>query len=298
MSHHHASIRHLLPALALVAGVCAAAPPRALAQVEYRLWFYDENQLHQMGDLTAGSNGPLVPPSWACGLRFYDIHFQRYADIYGGTVDDDDQSEQITVWLDKNGCPPGLTLILDDEEQPLPVDFDGVYPSWLEIWVPEDPPTYGVRWIDADGGWPICGACTDAGEVTDFVKHTHGFYGPLSASNTIAALLLDTRRQSTLGPAVAVLAADTERLRLAVSREIATRRQVPLADLETTVRALEDAALRAAADAKRKFDSSASYARVARYADASIAAAAGRRWLEAAQGLLRELQIRLDSPTR
>jgi hypothetical protein len=46
------------------------------------------------------------------------------------------------------------------------------------------------------------------------------------------------------------------------------------------------------------FDSSASYAGVARYADASMAAAAGRRSLEAAQGLLRELQIRLESSTR
>lgn len=298
MSHHHASIRHLLRALALVAGVYAAAPPLASAQVEYRLWFYDEAQIRQMGDLTAGSNGPMVPPSWACGLRFYDIHFQRYADSYGNTVDDSDQAEQVTVWLDRPGCPPGLTLILDDEQQPLPVDFDGVYPSWLEVWVPEDPPTYGVRWIDTNGNWPSCGPCTAADDATDFVKHTHGFYGPLSASNTIAALLLDARRQTKLGPVVAALAAGTERLRLAVSREIVTRRHVPLADLETTVRALEDAALRAAADAKRKFDSSASYAGVARYADASMAAAAGRRSLEAAQGLLRELQIRLESPTR
>jgi hypothetical protein len=117
---------------------------------------------------------------------------------------DDNFNEDVRVWLGKPGCSESLGIECSDNSQSFPHESGG---SYMEINT-----NYGYSWINDEGGWPTCGNCV----------------GPDDRS---------VRAIDRLGKDVAALLP-------ALRAQVIRRRAVYLlADLEPSVRALEDAAL-------------------------------------------------------
>ena len=298
MSHPHwnAGCRALITGL-LVLVVTATSSVSAFANVHYRVWFFDDMyEIYEEGDITQGTAPLLTPPWWACGLRLYDPQQYRWVDSYGGTIDVAvNATKNITVWVSKPGCPQGFTIVHGNQTlsyEPGPEDPGA---SYLEIAIP-DFSKYGIRWVDENGEWPICGDCAVADAVTSLPRDSDSIGGNLSAFATVAGSLLNPRTQPGVLPAIAGLTAELERHQLAYASDVAARRRYPLGEYEGWIRALEDAALRGLADARRQLDSCIALAAQGRFGDAFIACTAGGESLEATKSLIQTAQFTFELP--
>ena len=283
MSHVLSMARRSLASAAFVVGLIASSASPAFAA--YRVWFFDTvYETYEIGDITAGSSPLYVAPGWACTMRINDPSYYRWVNEYGGTISDADGDHHITIGVSNPGCP-GFTV--RHGNQPL-LPPEGA--SYLEIST-----GYGHDWLDVNGGWPDCGNCVVADEVTNIQRHTHSLDSTLQAHRTVSEAVLNARTQAGVGDTIASLAAAVARLRLSVSQEVAARRRIaPLADREKSIRVLEDAALRTLATAKRQLDSCALGAREWRFDDAFLGCTLGGHGLEAARSLLHTLQFTFE----
>jgi hypothetical protein len=286
------STRQLFAIAALALGITAGSSRGAFASIDYRVWIFDDvYETYQTGDITDGNAPLLSPPDWACGMWFDNPSYYRWVDGYGNTISSANLNDEVTVWVEKPGCPEDFSIVHGNGVIGPPAGA-----SYMEITFPSGGGGgtvvyYGARWVDENGEWPFCDGCAVADEMTLLRLDIDAIDVNLSAFRTVSESLLVARLQPGMGGALASLAADIGRRRLAVSQKVAARRSVTLTDYEKTVRPQEDAALRGLAEAKAQLDSSAALARQKRFGDAFIACTLATRSLEAAQSALRALQL-------
>ena len=283
MSHQPSMTGHRLAIAALAVGLTVSSASTASA--EYRVWFFDNlYETYEMGDITDGSSPLYVAPDWACKMRVNDPSYYRWVNEYGETLDSDDDLADIIIRVPNLGCAAFGVL---NGNQPL-LPPEGA--SYLEITT-----SHGHDWLDADDGWPDCGGCAVADEITDFPHHTHYLNFTLSAHRTVLEAVVNERTQSGAADAIVALAGTVAQLRLSVSQDVAARRRlVVLSGREGSIRPLEDAALRTLDNSRRQLDSCAARAREWRFGDAFISCTLGGHDLESAQSLLQALQFTFE----
>ena len=286
------STRQLFAIAVLALGITAGTSSRALANIHYRVWYFDDvYETYQTGDITDGNAPLLSPPDWACGMWFDNPSYYRWVDGYGNTISSANFNDEVTVWISKPGCPEDFSIVHGNNVIGHPAGA-----SYMEITFPSEAggagvTYYGARWVDEMGEWPFCDGCAVADEMTILRLDLDAIDVNLSAFRTISASMLIARLQPGMSSALASLAAEIGRRRTTVSQKVSARRSAPLKDYETIVRPLEDAALRKLAGAKTQLDSSAAFARQKRFGDAFIACTLAAQSLEAAQSALRALQL-------
>jgi hypothetical protein len=280
-------IRAGLLAVIAVAGVSNAAH----ASAEYRVWYFDDNfDTYDAGDVTDGWT-KLVPPAWACGIVFYDPSYYRWVNSDGNTIDSDNFNKDVRVWIGKPGCSEALGIEYADDSQDFPHEIGG---SYMEITT-----NYAFQWVDDEGGYPSCGACVGPGSITYFPEDIDWAHIVASEFKTVSPSLLDPRLQSRALRGIGQLGQHTAALFPALQAQVTNRRSAHLlADLEPSVRALEDAALRNLYDARRLVSSCLSQAELGRFADAFAACAVGGERLDAADSLVHSAQFTFQLPPR
>ena len=275
----------------LTAMAVAGASTAAHASAQYRVWYFDDNfNTYNAGDVTDGWT-KLVPPAWACGILFYDPSYYRWVNSDGVTIDDGNFNKDVRVWIGKPGCPQSLEIEYSDGSQNFPHESGG---SYMEITT-----NYAFQWINEDGGWPVCGACVGPNDVTYFPNHIDWAQIVASEFKTVSPSLLDSRLRSRALTGIGQLGKHVAALVPALQTQVAYRRAIYLlADLEPSVRALEDAALRSLSDASRLVSSCLTQAQQGRLVDAFASCAVGGDRLEAADSLVHSAQYTFQRPSR
>lgn len=272
-------VKSLFIATALVAaaGVASAAS-------SYKVWFDIANAPLgvQVGDITLG-NAKYVPPAWACGRRIVDPDTYAWRGQTGSVIDDGNFTESVNVWMGLPGCGKPLAVAK--------VSNGSVYTPpegrhYMQI--------YGATaslWIDKNGTWPSCMGCV-----------VPGGFKALSADLDwdAAAMVLGAAQEGVLGGSAGALQARlrlddaAQRIQSLASRAaqaVTERRRASFGTLETSVRALEDAALAALAQAAEQQARCRSHWEAARPADGAVACSGAQ---DAVQLARRALQSVVD----
>jgi len=280
-------IRLCLLTVLAVSGFSSAAH----ASAEYRVWYFDDNfNTYNEGDVTDGWT-KLVPPDWACGILFYDPSYYRWVNSDGVNIEDGNFNKDVRVWLGKAGCSESLEIEYSDNSGSFPHEIGG---SYMEINT-----NYGYSWINDEGGWPTCGDCVGPDELTYFPDHIDWAHVIASEFKTVKPSLLDLRLRSRSVRAIDQLGKDVAALLPALRAQIVRRRAAYLlADLEPSVRALEDAALANLDDASRFVSSCLAQAKLGRFADAYAACTVGGERLDAADSLVHSAQFTFQRARR
>ena len=134
-------------------------------------------------------------------------------------------------------------------------------------------------------------------ELTYFPDHIDWAHIVASEFKTVKPSLLDLRLRSRSVKAIDQLGKNVAALFPALRAQVVSRRTVHLlADLEPSVRALEDAALANLYDASRLVSSCLAQAKLGRFADAYAACTVGGERLDAADSLVRSAQSTFQRP--
>jgi hypothetical protein len=274
----------------LAALILTGSPNAAEASAAYNVWYFDDVfDTFTEGDISDGWT-KLVPPAWACGLRFYDPSYYRWVNGYGGTISSEDFAKDVTVWIPKPGCPGDLSIEYTDGSQSFP-HVPGA--SYMEITT-----NYAVVWVDEDGGWPPCDACVGPGEITYFPEEVDWASLAVSAFKTTAPFLLDARTRSGAIGAVGQLLLQIRAIYPALQAQIADRRRLhPLGDREQSVQTLENAALRGVFDSVRLLEGCSSLSRAGRFVEAYAVCTLAGDSMDAAGSLIQTAQYTFQQPT-
>jgi hypothetical protein len=280
-------IRVCLLTVMAVTGVSTAAR----ASADYRVWYFDDNfNTYNEGDVTDGWT-KLVPPEWACGILFYDPSYYRWVNSDGVTIDDGNFNKDVRVWMGIPGCSESLGIEYSDNSQSFPHESGG---SYMEIST-----NYGFSWINDEGGWPSCGECVGPDDISYFPDRVDWARIVASEFTTVKPSLLDSRLRSRSVKAINQLGQHVAALLPALYEQVVNRRTAhPLADLEPSVRALEDAALVNLYYATRLVSSCQSQAQLGRFADAYAVCTIGGDYLDAADSLVHSAQSTFQRPPR
>ena len=283
----YSCIRLCLLTVIAVLGVSTAAR----ASADYRVWYFDDNfNTYNEGDVTDGWT-KLVPPAWACGILFYDPSYFRWVNSDGNNIGDGNFNKDVRVWTGKPGCSESLGIEYSDNSQSFPHQLGG---SYMEIST-----NYGFSWINDAGGWPSCGACVGPDELTYFPDRVDWAHIVASEFMTVKPSLLDSRLRSRSVKAIGQLGQHVSALLPALYAQILSRRSAHvLGDLETQVRALEDASLYNVYYAMRWVSSCQSQAQLGRFADAYVSCTLGGDFLDAADSLVHSAQATFQRPPR
>ncbi|UXI67746.1 hypothetical protein [Tahibacter amnicola] len=208
--------------------------------VDYRVWYFDDDGFHQEGDISYGPGPALVRPSWACGRRVGSPDYYRWVDGYGNTMSSANLSQDVHVWLPGKGCPyNALTIKYRDGSQTF-AHQPGA--SYMEIST-----SSGGGWIDAQGKIPACNC------LPNFpIKVSANWKLVPSISSSLKADLADPRRQTRVLAALRDLQYRMDELGTSLGERIAQRRRSPLGDREQSVQSVENAATDALALAARE----------------------------------------------
>jgi hypothetical protein len=280
-------IRVCLLTVLAVAGVSTAAH----ASAHYRVWYFDDNfNTYNEGDVTDGWT-KLVPPAWACGILFYDPSYYRWVNSDGNNIGDGNFNKDVRVWTGKPGCSESLGIEYSDNSQSFPHQVGG---SYMEITT-----NYGFSWIDDEGGWPSCGACVGPDELTYFPDRVDWAHIVASEFLTVKPSLLDSRLRSRSVKAIGQLGQHVAELFPALQAQVMKRRATYLlGDLETPVRALENAALSNLYYSLRMVSTCMSQAQLGRFSDAYAACTVGGELLDATDSLVNSAQSSFQKPPR
>jgi hypothetical protein len=270
----------------LILGTLATTATHAFAMVDYKIWYFDDNaDWFQEGDVSV-AGVKLIPPAWACTLRFYSPSYYRWVDTNENTLPEPEGSadfyQDVRVHLPRPGCPETEVVIklLDGTIIPHPTEPIGA--SYMRIY------THGaITWLDAGGSNHACGfACVAPVGLTYFtLKSTVSVV--IDAIGDVQGTMFDPGRQSRVLDAVGGLRNRLRALDAGIRRQITVRRQYNLGDREASVRALEDAALRKLTESDKKLLECESRVREWRFPDAFVAGEFGSDFVGAMQSLLR-----------
>ena len=234
----------------------------------------------------------LVPPAWACGILFYDPSYYRWVNSDGNNIGDGNFNKDVRVWTGKPGCSESLGIEYSDNSQSFPRQIGGNY---MEIST-----NYGFSWINDEGGWPTCGdACVGPDELRYFPDRVDWAHIVASEFMTVSLSLLDSRLRSRSVKAIGQLSQHVAALLPDLYAQILKRRSVHvLGDLETPVRALEDASLFNLYYATRLVSSCQSQAQLGRFSDAYASCTMGGEFLDDADSLVHSAQSTFQKPPR
>lgn len=202
------------------------------ASAEYKVWYDDNiNGFYEYGAISAG-NTKLVPPAWACGMRFTNPDYYRWV----GDIPyvSGDFTRNVHVWIPKPGCPQPAQILIEYQDHsrtfsPAPnTHYFGITTH------------AAANWINAQGKIPACNCLPNF----DYkVASPSWKVLPLSFDD-VKAQVLDPNRRSTAHIALRALRNEVDRLGTELEGQIALRRRTNLPDREASVRALEDGAAR------------------------------------------------------
>jgi hypothetical protein len=147
---------------------------------------------------------------------------------------------------------------------------------------------YAVHWVNDDGNYLYtCGGCAAADDMVLGPPEDIWSLATASAFKAVSGSLGDPRRQPEAALAVAALEEQVMQLQAVLQRRIGDRRRTTLGDLEPAVRALEDAAARSLAAARKSADACDTLARQTRYAEAFAACTSAGGAVEDSDSLMR-----------
>lgn len=264
---------------------CALAMLIPQAYADYKVWYYDDNAWFEYGDLSAG-NVKMVPPSWACGRRFFDPSYYRWVGEYSNTIAADDFWENVHVWLPLDDDCPHEQILIEDQ------DGGESYPAPLGTHYMEISTNYGGYWIDKDGGWPACNCSIpttlkllasniDWSVFAEIMNDVQVALSPTQPERSAQALLDDAQRR-------------LEPLARELSKVIAERRRQSFGELESTVGALEDHALAEMQGATVGLETCQRYASASRKANALVACSGAGESARAAQRVLHTIRHEVE----
>lgn len=213
------------------------------ASAEYKVWYNDNvNGFYNYGDIAAG-NTKLIPPSYACALRFTMPSYYRWVGTPPYVAGD--FYKDVHVWIPKPGCPYNTIRVEYRDQSQLFSPPANVDLGWLGIST-----NYAVHWVNAQGKIPACNC------IPNFpIKSNAAQWAALPlAFDDIKAQLRDPNQQTAAAVAIRTLRTEVDRLGAELDARIAERRRTRLPDRETSVRSLEDAASRHMATASVHLD--------------------------------------------
>jgi hypothetical protein len=230
-----------LPLKSALAAAALCAATGSFAMVEHRVWYLDDmNYAYDYGDVALGNSAPLVPPSWACGRRFFDPDWYSWRGHYYEVLSSGNFYGDIHVWLPLgNGCPHDEIVVEKKNGSMTYAPPEGTHLLSIHS-------AHGGYWIDANGGWPACD-CALAKPYLTLAKGPAP-WGVIQVSFDQAVRLPFAEGLRLLDQASTSLT----RLRARLARLVKERRGTSLGKLESTVRMLEDQAISATADAAEK----------------------------------------------
>lgn len=274
----------------LILAALASTPARASSMVQYKIWYFDDNfDWFEEGDVSVG-NVKLDPPAWACAIRFYDPSYYQFVDTYENMIESADFFQDVRVYLPNPGCPESEVVIKLVDGTLIPYEIGA---SYLEI------STFGAfNWLDADGSNHACGfACVGADSLTYFPAD-HEIVGLRSSIDSVQGTLFVPWLQTVVPTSIAALYDRTRQLENETRKQVSARRRYDLGERESSVRALEDAAIRKLVEAGRKLEESGRLALGWRMPEAFVAAETGSDGVAAAQQLLRVAELSFKSASK
>jgi hypothetical protein len=262
----------------LTMGLLGAAPTPAFAMMDYRIWYYDDvYDTFEEGDVSIG-NELLTPPAWACSIKLYDPSYYRWVGEYHNTLESDDLYHDVTVRLPRPGCPSNA-VVVEDGDDVIPFELGA---HFLEI-----SSHYNYVWLDEDGSNHACGfGCATLAEDFIYRLYDHEIFAFEQAIGGIKSTLLATSRQPTAREGLAAATVQLKALDTAIRKQVATRRRTNLGDRETSIRALEDAALRNLSETARRLAECDADAAQFKYGNAFIAGDRATTSIESVRQLL------------
>lgn len=270
---------------AAVLAVLTVAPGLCAASADYKVWFdnADAPLGVEVGDITLG-NQKYHPPAWACGRRIFGPDHYYWVGEFNNIIQSGDLSSDLNVWMGRPGCNQPLAVKRKSD------GYEYVPPlgrHYLRI-----SGAHASLWMNKDGTWPVCGAACSPPAV---FKAAVASIDWSSAALVLQAAQDGVRNGSAGAQQARLRLADglqrTASLQARVAAAVAERRRANWGTLETSVRVLEDHALRLLAEAAAQQDGCRRHWEAGRPADGALACAAARDALALAQ---RSLQSILD----
>lgn len=235
------SLKSMLSSL-LALGLAGAA---CTASAEYKVWYNDNVYgTFNYGDIAAG-NTKLIPPSYACALRFVDPDPGNYRWVGTPPYVSGTFNKSVHVWFPKPGCPYNQIRVEYQDGSHVFAQPGNVDLGWLGISTSK-----AVHWVTSQGKIPSCGC------IPNFpIKTNAAQWAALPlAFDDIKAMLRNPNQQTAAAIAIRTLRTEVDRLGAELDARIAERRRTRLPDRETSVRSLEDAASRHMAEASVHLD--------------------------------------------
>jgi hypothetical protein len=286
MAGQMSSARRVVSIGMLVLGVWAVSSARASAMVDYKIWWFDDNNdWFQEGDVSV-AGVKLNPPAWACAIRFYSPSYYRWVDTNENTLPEPEGSadffQDVRIHLPRPGCPESeiVVKLLDGTVIPHPVE--PIAASYLRIYTDG-----AINWLDADGSNHACGFACVAPVGLTYLKLKATVAVVTDGILDVQGTMLDPSRHARVLDAFPAVRTRLRALDADIQKQIAARRQYNLGDREASIRLLEDAALRKLADAGKRLFESENRVREWRFPDAFVAGELGSDSVNAARALLR-----------
>jgi hypothetical protein len=265
------------------------------AFAEYRAWFapWDYVGDFQPGDISEGFS-EMVPPDEACGLRISTPSYYAWTDDVDGIITSHDLYQDVIIWIDNPGedCTESFSVTKADMSATFSPPGGGAVS--IEIHT-----NYGAYWVNKDGYYLF--TCGDACDGPDeFAIPPQDIWSTLTASAfaDVSGSTIDPRRQSRAFSAIADLALRVGELRTLLENRIVTRRRAPLGGLESSVRGLEDAAVRTLAAARTAADTCASFVKKGFYIESFAACTNAGRAVVDSDSLMRTAWFLYHPPSR
>jgi hypothetical protein len=254
------------------------------AFAEYRAWFapWDYVGDFQPGDISEDFS-EMVPPDEACGLRISTPSYYAWTDDGDGIIASHDLYQDVIIWIGNPGadCTESFSVTKADMSATFSPPGGGAVSMEIHT-------NYGAYWVNKNGYYLFtCGdACVGPDE---FTIPPQDIWSTLTASAfaDVSGSTIDPRRQSRAFSAVADLALRVGELRTLLQNRIVTRRRTPLGGLESSVRGLEDAAVRTLAAARTAADTCASLVKKGFYIESFAACTEAGRGVEEGDSLMR-----------
>lgn len=274
-------MRALAYSLLSVVSVLLLSASSAGATTVYRVWYDDTiYETFEEGDITLG-NTLMVPPAWACGIRFANPTHYRFRNEYFNDIETGDFEGAAEIWLGRPGCANHSEVEIDDLGGGTYGPVDGA--AFFEVWVNPLTGYAPFYWIDDDGAsMSVCIVCLPD-SFTYVIHHSVDTLG--GVAQLVKQAARDPQQYASVPGAISSLRTQLSKLDKQARAQTATRRTYDQADREATVRRFEDAALRSLSTAAARLKEAAALAGQARFTETFVACDLAATQLDEAQDL-------------
>jgi hypothetical protein len=291
MSQRLFSGRSAIAVLGLTLSLLTLSSAPAFA--DYRAWYspWDYVGDFQSGDVSEDFT-EMLPPASACGFRITTPSYYRWTDDEDGTIADGNLSKDVIIWIDNPGCSRSFsTRYYDDSHTFSPPGGVGVS---IEIST-----NYSAYWVNDNGYYLYtCNGCVGPDDEVAVPPEDIWAHLVITGFKAVGGAVGDPKRQSRAAAAVAVISRKAADLQPLLQARIAERRRTPLSVLEASVRALEDAAVRALASALTAGKECEALTSSGHYAEAFKACASATRSVEHSDALMQTAWFLPRPPAR